>query len=414
MTPEQISTLEQRLNQLEDAGVDANALRQITQQQAPIFVTVNREHNLVIVRTSDVEAMKSIEQLVLKIDRPTPQVLLEMKILEITLDDSLRSIFDVQFASGTQGPTALQQSARNPFLLNAATAAQNVLGLGNFPVSGGTLVYQFLNDNVRARIELLESQDRVRRVATPMLLASNNRPATIFVGEERVMTTGVNTDVVTPATGATTTSVEPVTEIRNIGTTLMILPKINADRTVTLVISQEASSVNVGSATIPTGQNSTFAVDTVNTATVNGTIVARDGLTVALGGLIREESRDFVQKVPWFGDLPIIGYFFRREVHQNLKTELVLLITPHILSTPAEGERTTYQRLSELSDHPYYTHQQFRQSVSPNPIHPGSRPFPRRAPEVEFRRAPLPPAPQPTPIQFPAGTQRRPQPPTNR
>lgn len=310
-TPDQLSLLESRLDALQD-GVTSEAVREITQREPPIYVTLNRQHNLVIVRTSDADAMRAIERLICEIDRPTPQVLLEMKILEITLDDNFRSIFDLQFNGGPLGPTAEQQLQRNPFLAAPVAQAARVAGsVGDFPLEGGTFLFQFLNDNIRARIEMMEEERRLNTIATPMLLASNNRQARIFIGEERVLTRSVSTNIVSPGTGATTTAVTPVTEIRDIGTTLFLIPKINADRTVTLLIVQDNSNVNPNSATIPVagamGEIEPFPVDTVNTANISGTVVAKDGLTVAIGGLIRQDVTRVQTKVPVLGDVPFIG-----------------------------------------------------------------------------------------------------------
>jgi len=262
----------------------------------------------------------------------------------------------LQYTAGPQGPSADQQNSRNPYLTGAQAAAQNVLGLGNFTFEGGTLVYQFLDENIRARIQMLEQERRIKTIATPLLLASNNRPARIFVGEERVLTRSVNTNIVTPATGAAATAITPLTEIRDVGTTLFLIPKINADRTVTIVISQDSSSVNPEGAVIPVagadGLIQQFPIDTVDTANVFGTVVAKDGMTVAIGGLIREGITRVQTKVPVLGDLPVVGRMFRREYDQDLKTELVLLITPHVITTPAEGEAKTQWRMRQLSHHP--------------------------------------------------------------
>ncbi len=389
LTPEQISQLQQQVQQLQQQEQQeklSQLVQQATQQEPPIYVTINRQHNLVIVRTADRETMKDIERLVWELDRPTPQVLLEMKILEVTLDDNFRSIFDLQYTSGPQGPTAVQQDQRNPYLIGANTAAQNVLGLGNFAFESGTLVYQFLNDNIRARIQMLEQERRIKTLATPLLLASNNRPARIFVGEERVLVRSVNTNIVTPATGAAATAITPITEIRDVGTTLFLIPKINADRTVTIVISQDSSTVNEEGAVIPVagqdGQIQEFPIDTVDTANLFGTVVAKDGMTVAVGGLIREGTTRTQTKVPVLGDLPVVGRLFRREYDQDIKTELVLLITPHVITTPAEGEAKTRWRMRHLSHHP-------QAEEFPHPLPPGppetapSTPLPETLPPPE-------------------------------
>ena len=354
LTSEQAALLAQQTG---DGRVTAEDIRRVTGGEPPIWATINQQHNLVIIRTSDSQVVQEIEYLVQEIDRPTPQVLLEMKILEVTLDDNFRSAFDLQSVGGPQGPLAATQMLRNPFIQNAATAAENVLGVGNFPVEGGTLVFQVLNDTIRARIELLATENRINILATPLILASNNRAATISVAEQAVLTTGVNTQVVQAANAAATTVISPVTEVRNVGTNLLVLPRINADRTVTLYINQESSTIKPDGSTLLVaagdGTITEQSIDTVDSRSLQTPVVAKDGLTIAVGGLIRTSISNSQQKVPFVGDLPYVGRLFRREVRQRLKTELVLLITPHILGTPVEAEIVSQRRAQVLSDHPY-------------------------------------------------------------
>ncbi|MEM8840221.1 MAG: hypothetical protein AAGD47_00445, partial [Pseudomonadota bacterium] len=130
-----------------------------------IYVTINREHNLLFVRTADDAVLKSIEQIIRASDRPSKQVLLEMKILALTLDDEFRSLFNFGLSDDS---------------------GDSFLNLGNFPLEGGTFFLQLLNDNLLAQIELLESQGRIETLSTPLLVASNNSPAELFVGEEAV------------------------------------------------------------------------------------------------------------------------------------------------------------------------------------------------------------------------------------
>ena len=354
-TSEQLAQLEKRLAGRLEA--EADELAGLTRKDPPIYVTVVRQHNIVMVRTSDGEAMKDIERLIEDIDRPTPQVLLEMKILDLSVGDSFRSVFDFEVFSGgsTQGTPSSQPA--NPLDTGAATSPGHALGSGNFPLEGGTLVYQFLNDKVRARIQLLASDGRVEVVSTPVLLASNNRPARMFVGEERVLTTGVNSEVVTPDTGPSTVYVEAVTEVRDVGNTLIIVPKINADRTVTLYISQDSSTVNPDAASIPIADAAgitDFPIDTVSTATLQATVVAKDGMTLAIGGLITMEQVELRDKVPLLGDIPLLGWLFQRNEISNQKSELLLLITPRVLFTPAEAQEASKDRLEKLSRHRYF------------------------------------------------------------
>jgi general secretion pathway protein D len=281
-----------------------------------------------------------------------------MKILKVRLVDDFKSILDVQFAGGPQGPTQATQNERNPFINDAANAAENVLGLVNSPDIGGasSFVYQYLSDNLRARLELLQEQRCVTSIASPVLLSSNNRPARIFVGEQRVMVTGVDTTVFTPSVGGATSNVTPETEVVNVGTTLLILPKINADRSVTLSLFEDQSEIDPKSQELPvsdgTGGITSFPIDSIKTSNMEATVVAQDGLTIAVGGLISDESNLVERRVPGLHRLPWVGNLFRQFSDENAKTELILLITPHVITTPMEGHYKSEARIRALSDHP--------------------------------------------------------------
>lgn len=335
LTAEQLARLG-ALTEGEGGTVSSEALKGITRSEQPIYITVNREHNLIIVRTSDAAAVKEIERLVKEMDRPTPQVLLEMKILELTVGDSFSQTFSLGAISGD---------------------GKHSLSLGNADATEtGSLIYTFIDSRIAARIELLEKNNRINTLSSPILLASNNRPARVFVGEERVLVTGVTTtDPVLNASGGIVTpgKVTYETEIRDIGNTLNIIPKINADHTVTLSIQQDSSSVLEGAVTLPpiTVGNTTqsFTIDSVKTANVEGIVVAKDGLTVAIGGLISSTTSNSVRKVPLLGDIPLVGELFKNKEQSTTKNELVLLITPRIITNPSEGEDASWETISPLS-----------------------------------------------------------------
>ncbi|MHC4410668.1 MAG: type II secretion system protein GspD, partial [Planctomycetota bacterium] len=159
--------------------------------------------------------------------------------------------------------------------------------------------------------------------------------------------------------GPVTQTISPITETRDVGNTLIVVPKINADRTVTLYLLQDSSTVLEQSATIPVpsgdGGVEAFPIDTVETANLQATVVAKDGMTLAVGGLIRIELLDAEEKVPVLGDIPVLKFFFSKKVKKRDKRELVLLIKPRVLFTPAEADAATRERVKALSDHPYVT-----------------------------------------------------------
>lgn len=311
-----------------------------------IFITVNRDHNLLFVRTADESALKAVQKIIAATDRPTKQVLLEMKILSLNLDDEFRSIFNFGLSGDADG-----------FLSPRGTGTVGTTGaeLGNFPLQGGTLFFQFINRNLLSQIELLESEGRVRTIATPLLVASNNSPAELFVGDEVVLVRGFESDTVANENSTVTTQTTQ-TEIREVGQTLEILPRINGDGTITLVVRQESSTVIPGGSSVSTfttgGDPITIDIDTVNTARVAGTVTALNGTTIAFGGLISETNAVTEDQVPILGDIPVLGTAFSGDVEEDARNELVIMITPHVYSNAQTGEQVARRRLAELSRNP--------------------------------------------------------------
>ncbi len=307
---------------------------------------------------SDEKAMEEIAQIIEDSDQQVPEVLLEMKVLEIQLTDQFQSAFDISNISGSDQTGPSDGHAVNP-LNPSSSVGSSLLGLGNFNLmENPTLVFQSLSDNLRVRIQLLERDNNIKSLATPMLMAANNHPAKLFIGEETVLTTGFKAQTVNVANGtnvSVSTLPVPITEVTQIGNTLTILPSINADRSVVMRIVHENSTVAKGGGQIPVVLNDTVqnvGIDTINTSKLEGTVLAQDGMTIAVGGMIRTQTVDSEDKVPVLGDVPLLGNIFKDQVQKEVKTELVLLITPHILSAPEQGEGVTRLRMGELLEHP--------------------------------------------------------------
>lgn len=330
---------------------EMQALRQGT--EPPIHVTYNRLHNLLIVRTGDESAMKQVAELVRAIDLPARQVLLEMRIVQVALDEEFRRAFDVDlFGGGTTAGTPGSQAV-NPLQPTATSGQKLAAALGNFDLDReSTGIFQFINSRVRARLQLLEEKGKVRTLARPMVLASNNEPARLFIGEEVVLITGATSQTTTAANSPSSTTVTAETEQRDVGTTLVVHPRINDDRSVTLTIDQEISRRVRGGTTIPLAVGNSevldYPIDTVETSNIQVAALAKDGLTIALGGLIRAETSASRQQVPGFGDIPVIGNLFSRDVNTDERTEMVLLVTPHIIDTAEEGDRLSRRQMSPL------------------------------------------------------------------
>jgi general secretion pathway protein D len=324
-----VDQLERLSTTLTGQAVNTETLQQVTINAQPIYITVNNEHGMILVRTDDRKVIASIDALIKKMDLPIPQVMLEMKILNITLGDDFNSIFNFE----------LQPSGNNQSL-------QPIKIGNNALLNSGSFIYEFLNTRLRANIEFLQQNKRIKVLSNPMVLASNHREAELFIGEESLLTRGFTFNPATIGTNGVILSpsyVETQTELQEIGITLRITPRINADGTVTLELEQENSTLNPGGATLPlsdgTGNVINLPIDTINTSRLTGTVVARDSLTVAIGGLIRTSKTNNEKKVPILGEIPILGGIFRSTVESEQDTEMVLLITPRILNKAEDSEK---------------------------------------------------------------------------
>ncbi|WP_445369768.1 hypothetical protein ACH5Y9_11860 [Methylomonas sp. BW4-1] len=301
--------------------VDPGELSEVSGINKVIYVTINAEHNQLIVKTSDNAILKSISSLVEQLDKPQNQVMLEMKIIDVKVGEDFSSLFNFEIKN-----TKIQGDSLNPLIMGGAAAM----------TGGGSFVYEFLSDKIKANIEFLEKNNRVNVVSNPMLVASNHRPANLFVGEERIMVRGYSIDNIDNL-NTTRTITTPETELEEIGTTLEVTPHINADGTIHIQLRQENSTLNEGAASIPVTNNTSgevvdLPVDTITTARMEGEIFARHGYTVAVGGLIRDSFSRNRRKVPYLADIPVLGNVFRQTVDADSKSEMVLLITPYVLN----------------------------------------------------------------------------------
>lgn len=357
-----------QLRQLDSAEVNADGtLSKKSGIKTPIFIATNRIHNLMFIRTSDEQAMSDIENLIRKSDKPTPQVLLETKILRIDQGDSFNQDFDISynsalnlpgasFASGTTLNDVLNSNATinvSDMSVNTLTQlAQQAVGTGVTKtgfnsVTGG--FYEYYSRYLNAKVELLEAQNKAEIIAKPILLASNNRPSRLFIGEDQVVAVSLNGGSTTSSNNGntsvtTTTDTELETEVRKIGNTLALLPSVNEDGTVTIDILQSTSELKKQGMNFPfynpkTGQIDSVALDTVEESSIKTIVVAKDGHTIALGGMMNQIDSDKKSTVPVLGNIPILGELFRKKETVQSNGQYIMLITPHVIATPEEAAK---------------------------------------------------------------------------
>jgi general secretion pathway protein D len=326
-----------------DGGEDSASGASEPASGIPIHVTAARRQNKLVVRTADLEALGQIEELVRELDVPTAMVLLEVRILSVDLNDGQTSFFEYQFADGKFGGD-FSSGAIQP-------AEPPALGVGGTGTTPGNFIFQFVDAQFGARMQLLERESRVKLVSTPILLTANNEVSRLFVGREVPLNRGFSGgQVVSNQTSTSTVSGTSAIEFRPVGTTLLITPNINADRTVTLRILQENSEVrSTAQILVPSGNEFVQQqVGVVSSQTITGTIVAKDELAVAFGGLIEEGTEVVHEQVPLLGDIPLVGKLFSRDSDKQTRREIVVVVRPFVFATPADQDARTRQLLEGI------------------------------------------------------------------
>lgn len=247
-----------------------------------------------------------IDQLITEMDcRPT-QVAIEAMILSVKLDDQHRFGVDFEFL-------------RNNSHMRLATGSP-LNTLGEISFEDGGLKFGYLDTNLAMFLDAVETIGDANIVATPRVLCLNRQRAEIHIGEQLGYVDTTQTET------ASTQSVK----FLDVGTFLRIRPYISQDGTIRLEVHPELSTGNVR---VEAG----LTLPDKNVTKVTSNVMVRDGSTVVIGGLIRDEMTTSTTQVPFFGSLPVIGAAFRRSTEDKERREVIVLITPHIVYEPEIG-----------------------------------------------------------------------------
>jgi len=268
-----------------------------------------------LVFVGQAEAYQDVLPLLQELDKPPRQVLIEATIAEVKLDNSTQ--FGVEAAVNN-----VDHSGSMTGLLST---------IGGLGVGSAGLTYTLLNaaGAVRVKINALASEGKARVLASPTLLAMDNEEASMQIGDQvAVLTQEVSS---ANATSGTTTGLLRSFSYIDTGVILNVTPTINEGGVVRLKLHQEVSLPGASSNNTPP----------ISRRSVDTTLVAKSGQTVLIGGLINHQTTTGRTKIPLLGDIPILGYLFSNETTSDIATELVVLITPHIISGPDDAEYLT-------------------------------------------------------------------------
>lgn len=317
------------------------------------ILTVFKRNNSIIARSLDESLLNEMGKIIENLDTPTSQVLLEVKILQITLGDEFESFF--KFDYGDYSGNMVQSRMDPTASVYEGFGISAMEGMSPSSSTAAGLVFSL--KNIQARISLFESEGRAHIVSSPFLMSANNSKVDFFVGEEVPLRDDVKKETIPIGDSGNTINTFIVDIKREeLGTSIEMVSFINEDNTVTLEIEAEISSplYNISSIGLSddNGNVVNFPLDGINKTEIKSILTAKSGQTIALGGIIRETVDDSVKKVPVLGDVPLLGFLFRQENKTKKKTETVIVLTPHIITHPGFSGPETERFLDRKSSHP--------------------------------------------------------------
>ncbi len=318
--------------------------------------------------TADPIDIAAVGRIIDKLDVRRRQVLVEALIAEVSGTAIERFGVEWMAGAGVAGVqsfknlgkigkafsdnAALATPAATSTVLAATAPAGLTLGLMNNTLSLGALAHA------------MESDTDADVLSTPNLLTMDNEEAEIIVGKNVPFITG------SQQTQAGLANPFQTIERKDVGLTLRVKPQISEGDTVRLEIYQEISSVDGGTAAEGGLITSKRSIKTV--------VLANDGQVIVLGGLMRDDNSDSVQRVPCIGAVPLIGEAFKFTEKTNTKTNLMVFLRPHIIKTADQIREITNMKYSDMKD------------IFENQIEGGTILFPRKKKIMPRDLSPLP------------------------
>jgi general secretion pathway protein D len=308
-------------------------------------------NNQLLVRARPAQ-WQEIEGAIKQLDVPPLQVQIETRVFEVDLTGDLQ--YGVQwYLQGLAGGSENSSGGYTP----GNAEAHRMIGLGggiggnstaSNTYSGQPFYYSFLSSNGKFQVAInaLESSQNTKTLSAPSLVVLNNQVAHIEVGNQIPINQTYYNGI---TTGTTATTVGQV-EYLPTGIILDVQPRVNPGGLVYLNIDQQVSQT--------TGAANAQGNYTIQQRQIATQLGVQNGQTVLLGGLIQQQNQDQGQGVPWLSDIPILGKLFGSTGKSKSRTELIVLITPRVITNSEDAKTITdeyqngFESLAPLHQHP--------------------------------------------------------------
>ncbi len=293
-------------------------------------VSVDPETKRVVVIT-DEETSKYVAQVITNLDRPRPQVLIKVVFLEVTHNNSLDIGVEGGMKKNIDGSSGTVGNASDVFGLSGLISSNgipvNALGqpLQSFqPAPPGAGLYQIVSQDYQVTLRAIAQAGKLEVLSKPSIMARNNQPATITVGQSVPLITSVRYDNYGNAINSI--------QYTDVGIILRVTPFISSDNMVEMIISPEISSLTDQTVAI----SKDAAVPVIAKRSADTVVVTGNRETVIIGGLMANNKTESVSKIPLLGDIPFLGAAFRHKVSSVQKTELIIFLTPIVVNAPEQ------------------------------------------------------------------------------
>jgi len=286
------------------------------------YVKVNAEQNAVVL-SAPTEVLAKFQQDISQFDIPASQIVVELLLVELTKTALDQFSFPISYLNAGQGP------AIDP--------------------NNGTITYNGFSatsNQFKATLTALVQKGQAKVRANPRIATVSGRPASIFVGIQQYVVTPIDSP-----TGGQKNSIDA-------GVRLNVTPYTGGKGQVLVDVNAEVSTL--------TAPDPITKLPEKNTRTASTTVRVDDGKTIVIGGLTQQESRSVRNKMPIFGDIPLLGpLFFQSHNIQTTETELVLFVTPRILSNTGHLPETEEEALKQR-----FLHSDLAKPIPPAPAAP--------------------------------------------
>jgi len=287
-----------------------------------VSVQASTETNSIVIRGTESQIQEA-SSLIAALDQRPRQVMIEAAIVEVSGDVAERLGTQLGFGpniqSGGIAATSFGNGGTSLGNFLSALGVSQASGLASGLSLGGGV------DGFGILVQALSQSTKANLLSTPSITTTDNKPATIVVGQNVPFITG------SFATDGNTATPFTTIERRDVGITMQVLPRVTSNGIVRLDISQEVSSL--------VNANIEGAADLVtNRRVIETTVQAQDGGTIVLGGLITDDSTSTTGKVPGLGDVPIVGGLFRSKAKNQTRRTLFVFLRPTVIDSQHKAQ----------------------------------------------------------------------------